>query len=82
MFEKLSRYIGKAVTCQYIWYGVVTSETSQLTKVEPCKGIKIGAMWIPFIGRGCAIMRIYDDDDDVLYENFGNRGRLESSLHR
>ena len=69
MFEKLSRCIGKDVTCQYIWYGVVTSETAELTKVEPCKGIKIGAMWIPFIGHGSAIMRIYDDDDDVLYEN-------------
>jgi len=69
VMEGLKTHIGKPITVQYVWYGVLSTNSETLKRVSDFTHIEIEGSSIPFIGSGSAIRMIVGQDGQVLYDN-------------
>ena len=67
--KNLRNYTGKEVTVEYVLYGHQKVERGKLKMFREFRDVWVGSTHIPFIGYGCAIQRIYDENGRVIYEN-------------
>lgn len=67
--EELRKNVGKNVSVEYAWYGSEYKERYILKSVDEFTNIEFGNLGIPFVGYGCAIQRITDENGRIIYNN-------------
>ena len=80
--DTLKEHIGKAVTVEYVSYGIPRLLTAKLRSVTDFRHIEIEGMGIPFVGNGSAIRSITSSgkavyENQVIQKNYDVRGYAE-----
>ncbi len=69
MFDRLEKFEGYDIICDYIHYGIEKREKMRLRSVDPYKSIFTDEGLYPFIGYGFAIERIFSIYGEKIYKN-------------
>jgi len=69
VMEELRKNVGKSVNVEYVWYGSEHKEKGVLKEVNDFANIELKSAGIPFVGYGCAIQKIIDENGKVVYDN-------------